>query len=361
MMISALGLRTRLLGASAAAAILLASGASAQSIADSMVTAFRSSPDLRAARANVELQSELAAIERAGNRPTITGTAGIDVFFDEFDDVTYPTTLALTVTQALYTGGQVENAVAAADTRTTAEQQRLLDTEQTVLLNAVIAHENVLQDQAFVELGIKNLRVLSEQLRAARERFEVGEVTRTDVEQARAEVAASRSSLASARGSLVASRESYKLVVGVLPGDLQEAPRLPDVPATVEEAAAIALTRDPVLRAARLERDASGLDVRAAIGALLPQLELTASVQRLDTFDAAPTSQVDDDSGTVGLLLTLPFYTGGANYANVRASQAAAEASVAGVTSAERSVVEEVATAYADLAVAEASIEAGIL
>ncbi|MEO1773782.1 MAG: TolC family outer membrane protein [Pseudomonadota bacterium] len=344
-----------------AAALLVAPAASAQSLADTLVTAFRNSPELLSARADVRIQAELAAQARAGNRPTITGSAGIDLTFDEFNDVTFPTSLALTLSQSLYSGGQVENAISAADTRTTAQQALLVDAEQDVLLDAATAHEDVLRDQQFVELGIKNLRVLSEQLRAARERFEVGEVTRTDVEQARASVASSRSSLAASRGALVASRETYRRVVGVLPGDLRSTTTLPAVPATVEEAIAIALTRDPSLRAARLEREASGFDVRSAIGALLPQLDLIASASRTDTLNPTSSNVVDSDEGSIGVTLTLPFYSGGGNYAAIREQQARAERAISDLTTTERFVIEEVAQAYADLRVAEASIQAGIL
>ncbi|MEM8625477.1 MAG: TolC family protein [Pseudomonadota bacterium] len=268
------------------------------------------------------------------------------------------------MTQQLYTGGQIENATRAAETRITAEQAELTAIEQSVLLEAITSHVNVLRDAAFVDLGIKNLRVLSEQLRAARERFEVGEVTRTDVEQARAATAASRSALAASRGALVSSREAYLRAVGRRPGDLQRTPPLPDIPATVEEAVAIALVQDPALRAARLERQASGFDVKTAIGALLPQLALTAQASRSDVLrdddflgDGIPAAT----SGSVGLTLTLPFYTGGLNYSNVRETQALVESAIADITTAERTAVENVGTAYASLDVAQASIEAGVL
>ncbi|MEO1460292.1 MAG: TolC family protein, partial [Pseudomonadota bacterium] len=202
--------------------------AAAQSLADSLVTAYRNSPDLASADASLKIASENAVQARSGNRPTVSAALGLDLQYDNFNTLEFPTDVSLTITQALYTGGQVENATAAAETRITAQEATNKSTEQSVLLGAVTAHEDVLRDAQFVQLGIKNLRVLSEQLRAARERFEVGEVTRTDVEQARAAVAASRSSLAAARGALASSREAYLRAVGVRPGDLQPQPPLPE-------------------------------------------------------------------------------------------------------------------------------------
>ena len=103
-----------------------------------------------------------------------------------------------------------------------------------------------------------NVRVLTEQLRAARERFEVGEVTRTDVEQARARLAAARSRLAATKGALANSREAYQRVVGEYPGELQPPPPLPDLPSGQDEAVTMALRDDPGVIAARLEREAAG-------------------------------------------------------------------------------------------------------
>ncbi|MEM6677329.1 MAG: TolC family outer membrane protein [Pseudomonadota bacterium] len=338
--------------------------AQAQSLADTLVTAYRNSPDLASARASIRVAGENAVQARASGRPQVEGSVSLTADWTEFDEVVFPTTLALTVTQAVYTGGQIANATRAAETRITAEEATLGAIEQQVLLDALTAHVDILRDEAFVELGIKNLRVLSEQLRAAQERFEVGEVTRTDVEQARAAVAASRSSLAAARGSLVASRESYRRVVGRTAGDLDSPPPLPEIPATVEEAVAIALVSDPNLQSARLSREAAGFDVRSAIGALLPQVALQGSLSRTDTlgdrdFGGNPVDGVG--RATVGVSVTLPFYSGGANYSNIRESQALVDGAIASITTAERTAVENVGVSYSSLQVAIASIEAGQL
>ncbi|MEM9783175.1 MAG: TolC family outer membrane protein [Pseudomonadota bacterium] len=347
----------------AALALALPPGfATAQTLADTLVTAYRNSPDISAARSAIRASGEQAAQARAGNRPTITGTAQLNATFDNFNDVTLPSTLSITLTQSLYNGGQVANDTRAEEIETTAAEADLRSVEQDVLLSALTAHADVLRDLAFVELGIKNVSVLSEQLRAARERFEVGEVTRTDVEQARASLAASRSNLAASRGALARSRETYRRVVGVMPGDLARVPPLPEIPATRAEAVAIALTRDPELQAARLDRKAAGFRVRSAIGALLPQIDLQASASRNDSLNNTTLTAVQDsETGSIGVTVTLPFYAGGSRYSEVREQQANVESTVAGVTSAERIAIESVGDAYADLEVARASIEAGIL
>jgi outer membrane protein len=200
--------------------------------------------------------------------------------------------------------------------------------------------------------------VLQEQLQAARERFEVGEVTRTDVEQARARVAASQSNLAASRGQLRISREAFTRVVGRPPEDLDPLPPMPDLPQSLEEGVRIALQNQPNIEASRLERIASGSDVRAAIGALLPQLSVQGTISQLDTLED---EFEGNQSASVGLALTIPFYRGGANYSGVRQAQAQVEAAEADITSAIRDTIETVGTAWAQLEVARASIEAGRL
>ena len=160
----------------------------------------------------------------------------------------------------------------------------LIATEQQVLLDAVTAFSDVRRDIFLLDVAENNVRVLDEQLRAAQERFAVGEVTRTDVEQARARLAAAHSRLAAAEGQLQISRENFADVVGRPPAELDPPPPLPDLPGDPEAAMQIAAVNEPNIRAARTEREASGFDVRAAIGRLLPQISLTARASQFDEF-----------------------------------------------------------------------------
>ncbi|MCL5775401.1 TolC family outer membrane protein [Limibaculum sp. FT325] len=346
------------LAAALVCSVFVPAWAGAQTLSDTLVSAYTSNPDIAAQRANVKVFSERAVQARAEGRLNVTGLTSFTFQRDvseNFDDSFFPLTLRLEADQPLYTGGQVENATEAAEKRITGQETLLIATEQDVLLNAATAFFNVRRDIAFVDLGINNVRVLTEQLRAATERFEVGEVTRTDVEQARARLAASQSQLAAARGSLAASREAYLRIVGVPALDLAPPPPLPAVPDALADAVGIALVNDPTILAARIERDASGSDVRSAIGALLPQVSLVAQAQHLENIDS---SQVDyRSSASAGVLVTVPFYQGGGNYSRVREAQAGVERSVADITASERFAVQNVGVAWADLQVARASIQ----
>ena len=344
-------------------AVLGAAPALAQSLPDAMVTAYLDSPELAAARADVNVLSERAVQARAGGRVRVEGelslfaqtqtNSGPGVSFPN-----YPASVSLSVVQPLYTGGQVENATEAAEIRISKQDALLIATEQEILLDTVTAFVDVRRDLELVSIARNNVRVLGEQLIAARERFEVGEVTRTDVEQARARLAAARSRLAATKGALANSREAYRRVVGDYPDQLQPPPPLPDLPSSKDQAVAMALRDDPGVIAARLERKAVGSDVRAAIGALLPQVSLQGRISSQETFSdglAGP------EKASIGIVMTVPLYTGGFNYSTVREAQAAAEGALATIDNTMRIAARNVGVSWANLDVARASIRAGRL
>ena len=344
--------------AGATLAIALPGAAGAESFADALVGAYRTSPELGAQRANIKIAGENAVQARAGGRVTVTGTASLEAETDNQDEFTLPAALNLTIVQPIYTGGTVENATTAAERRISEEEAQLVDLEQDILFAAAVAYLDVLRDEALVDVSRNNVRVLSEQLEAARERFEVGEVTRTDVEQARARLAASRSILAANMGALENAKDDYRRAVGQAPGDLAPPPPMPDLPKSEEEAIIIALQNDPGLLAARLEREATGFDVKAAIGALLPQVNLQGSVAQVNTVDDGFDGS---RSASVGLFVTIPFYSGGANYSAVREAQAGVEFADSNITTAMRDIREAVGEAWSALEVSRAQIEAGKL
>ncbi len=344
-------------------AVISVAPALAQSLPDAMVTAYLNSPELASARADVYVLSERAVQARSGGRLRVEGELSLQAvtqtnsgFGRNFPN--YPTSVALNVVQPLYTGGQVENATEAAETRISEQEAILIATEQQVLLDAVTAFSNVRLGIELVSIARNNVRVLNEQLRAARERFEVGEVTRTDVEQARARLAAAHSRMAASEGALAVSHEAYRQVVGEYPSKLLPPPPLPDLPSDRDEAVAMALRNDPGVIAARLERKAISSDVRSAIGALLPQVSLQGRVSSEETFSdglAGP------ERATIGIFVTIPFYTGGFNYSNVREAQAEALGASADIDTNLRAAVRNVGVSWSNLDVARASIRAGRL
>ncbi|HKK35220.1 MAG TPA: TolC family outer membrane protein [Paracoccaceae bacterium] len=369
--------RTRRAAAVAVAALVcgvLAGPSAAETLADALVKAWRSSPDLMAGRAQLRALDERefqARAERFGtvdaegsysytNR-SVAGIGGASATGRNLTanrDDADPLSLGLTGSIPIYTGGRIENRSEAAERAVLGGREFLVSTEQQVLLDAVTAYEDVRRDIALVEVARSNVRVISEQLRAARDRFEVGEVTRTDVSQAEARLAAARSTLAATTGALARSRQAYLAAVGEPPEDLQPPPPLPELPATEAEAIALADARHPDLQRARLEVERAEANVKVAISGLLPQVSLGADATYTDStlfMDGRDNEGVDT---RIGLNGRVPLWTAGRNPSAVREAQARVAEAQADVHAVARTIRRNVSNAWSGLQVARASIVA---
>ncbi|MEO0680447.1 MAG: TolC family outer membrane protein [Pseudomonadota bacterium] len=352
----------------AAGACLAAPAAAQTTLADALVRAYESSPELRADRAGLRALDEDEIQARSGLLGTVTGVttyelrnsggtfgrAGTDR--DDND----PFSLGLQGSIPLYDGGQIANSSEAALQGVLAGRQDLSSTEQEVLLNAVTAFEDVRQNIGLVDVARSNVRVISEQLRAARDRFEVGEVTRTDVSQAEARLAAARSQLAASTGSLAQSRQAYLRAVGELPDDLQTPPPLPDLPDSEAGALALAEAQHPSLQSARFQARQAEFNVKQAIGARLPQVDLEGDVgyTNNDVFIDGGGSTGESNFAAVGVRGTVPIWTGGRIPSEVREAQARLAQSKAVVHDVARQIRQAVSNAWSGLEVARTSITA---
>jgi outer membrane protein len=175
---------------------------------------------------------------------------------------------------------------------------------------------NVLRDTAILNLNNNNIEVLEEQLRQTRDRFNVGEVTRTDVAQSEARLAGARSQAAVAQSNLKASLGRYRQIVGVQPRRLAPARPLDrNLPRSVEEAVRLGQQRHPTIIAALHNVDAADIAVKVAEAELYPTIGVTGTVSQRYDF------QVPDDRRTSASLvgrLTVPIYEGGQVYSRTR-------------------------------------------
>jgi outer membrane protein len=260
-------------------------------------------------------------------------------------DVSYP----------LFNGGRVRNAVRAADERVAAGRANLRATEGDVFTEAVAAYMDVIRDRAIVELNQNQVRVLSTNLEATRDRFEIGDLTRTDVAQSEARLELARSTLARAQGTLTASEANYRRVVGHPPGQLAPPPPLPPLPGTAEEAVRIALSNNPDLIAITREARAAGFDIDVARAGRLPTLSTVASGTYVNNISGSTgTDPVSGDSlpraGTetsIGLNSRIPLYQGGLPSAQIRQAQALRSQRFEQVVGTERLVVSTTRSAFA--------------
>jgi len=344
---------TRNIAIAALLATLAAGTASADTLREALVSTYRANPTLTAQRENLKATDANVAIAKSAGRPTVNGTLGVtrdltrsgrfDVgtgrgpYLNAGVDLAYP----------LYQGGTVKNDIKAAKTRVEAGRATLRAVEGDVFTEAVAAYMDVIRDRATVELNNNNVRVLDTNLTATKDRFEIGDVTRTDVAQSEARLSLARARLSLAEGRLIASEQNYRRVIGKAPDALQPPPPLPPLPATADEAVRIALGDNPDLLAVTRQAEAAGYDVKSVKGTRLPTFSAVAAG---DYFDATG----DDfglQSGTatsVGVQGRVPFYQGGLPSARIRRAQAIEGQTLEQRVGTERAVVASARSAYAD-------------
>ena len=350
--------RSSILGrALLAATALAASPAAADTLREAFVKAYTTNPTLSAAQAAQRATDENVPIARSAGLPSIGATGGyVENAFSTGNSITSPqrqASSAAQVTVPLLNFGLVRSTVRAAETRVEAGQIGLRGTETTLFTNVVAAYMDVIRDEAIVALNTQNVRVLDVNLQATRDRFQVGDLTRTDVAQSEARLSLARAQLQSAQANLISSREGYVRVVGSPPGSLEPPPPIPNLPTTPDVAVDIALKQNPTLLAYQKQRDATGYDIAAARARRLPQVSAVLGgnyYNYLGSFGAGTGQRVGQQgalSGTVGLALNVPLFQGGALSAQVRQAQAQRSAATEQVTDAERGVIAQTRAAFA--------------
>jgi outer membrane protein len=326
----------------AVASLLLAAtlvgAAGAEALADTLewalVQAYQNNPSLNAQRASLRATDENVPQALSGYRPKVSVTAnagynyenatqqfpvGGSIVKEQFKDDFASRTVGATATQTLFNGFQTANRTRQAESQVEGARETLRVTEQQVLLDAATAYMNLLRDQAILDLNRRNVEVLTEQLKQTRDRFNVGEVTRTDVAQAESRLAAGRSSLLGAQSNFVTSQANYRRVIGVDPGRL--APGTPVdrlSPPSLAGAITLGQRMSPSVLAATYGVDVAALAVKVSEGALYPNLTLSANVLR----GAFPSFEViKETAASVVGQLTVPIYQGGGEYAAIRQSK----------------------------------------
>ena len=339
------------------AATLLGGGgpALADDLRSALVAAYNTNPDMLAARANQRAVDENVPIAKAAGRPSVNGTASYTEFVKKSSNsFTAPDRAVSTQVQLgvpVYSGGAVRYSVRAAETRVEAGQADLRGTESAVFSQVVATYMDVIRDEAIVGLNRKNVRVLEVNLKATTDRFEIGDVTRTDVAQSNSRLALARGELRSAESNLIASRERYIQVVGTAPENLQSPPPLPGLPGAVDEAVATALENNPDLIAARERSKAAGFEIDVAGAGRLPSVSVFTGGDYTDYLDTLGGSSQTvfaqrQTTAQVGVRASIPIFQGGLPAARERQAQARAGVALEQEIGVERDVIAQVRSSY---------------
>jgi len=346
-----------MLAGAATAVALLAGPASAETLREALVKAYGTNPTLTGARAGQRATDENVPLARARGLPSLNAqgdyTENVVIPDNSFNAPSRSVSGQAQLTVPLYRGGGVKNAIRAADIRVDAGRANLRGTEASVFSAVVGAYMDVIRDTAIVQLNQANVNVLDVNLQATRDRFEVGDLTRTDIAQSQARLATSRSQLQSAQAQLIASKERYIQLVGTPPVDLAPPPPLPNLPASPDQAEDVALVNNPDLEAAAKAREAARYDVKVARASRLPQLSAVSggSYQNyLSTLGSSiPGAAVSQTTkaATVGVQATIPLYQGGAPSAQVRQAQAIESQTIEQQIAVERDIIAQTRASYA--------------
>jgi outer membrane protein len=334
--------------------MVTAAAAQGETLRDALIKTYATNPTIMAQRAQLRSLDEGVAIARAGRRPTISGTAGVNQnLLRTGGGGGRNLSAGLEIGYPIFEGGRTRNRIGAANERVLAGRAALRATEGDVFTDAVAAYMDVIRDRMVVSLNRNQVSVLQTNLQATRDRFELGDLTRTDVAQSEARLALARSTLATAEGRLRGSEETYRRVIGELPEDLEPPPPLPPLPRTAEEAVDIALANNSDLVSIAAQIRAAGRDVSVIEADRLPTISGTGSggyTNYLGTADdqfGGTGNRNSTTNSAVGISARIPLYQGGAVGARVRQAQALQSQLLERGVETERFVVASTRAAFA--------------
>jgi outer membrane protein len=330
-----------------------------QSLEEALGTAYQGNPTLLAKRAGLRATDEGVPQAISGWRPSLTAsgssgrTESTSSTRTETKQNFNPHSASLTLSQPLYSGGKTMAAIDSAENAVLAGRASLLSVEQTVLLDAVKAYVNVYRSQAVLELRINNEAVLKRQLEATSDRFQVGEITRTDVNQAEARLAKITADRIQAEGDLVSSRATYKNVIGEAPGSLASPTMELKLPSSAEETIKLALAQNPDVVSAEFNERASQNNISKVKGELLPSLDLSGTASRARNSSGLKTSL---ETYSAKVTLSVPLYKSGSVYSRLRSARQTASQRLREIDAARRNTTETATNAWQTLQTSSARI-----
>jgi TolC family type I secretion outer membrane protein len=347
-------------------------------LTDALAAAYAGNPSLTAERAVLRQTDENVPQALSNWRPTVEFTAG-DGYDREMTrqtctkevpcgiaflggatsgaqtaaDNLVPRSYGVTISQPIFRGGRTVAQTEEAENQVKSERAHLVAVEQSVLLTVVTDYMNVFTAQSTVDLNVKNEEVYKRQLEATRDRFRVGEVTRTDVAQAEAAYAGAIAGRQQAQGNLQVARASYEHDIGTAPPLLTEPTLHPSLPAKRQEAVDLALAQNPNIASAESAKAAAENAVDVVEGQLLPQISVNAGYSRtLETLQSGLRTDTESITGQ----LTMPLYEGGAIYSAARQAKEVISQQVSLLDDARRSSLQAGASAWEQLESSRATV-----
>lgn len=340
----------------------------AQTLEEALTMAYEANPTIGAERARQQATRQLTAQAVAQALPQVQASANYTKIDDtqSFNQSVFGQTVVterefnldsrgvqVSGEQPIFTGLRNFNAIKAARARVKAGNAQLALVEQDVLQRAAQSYFDVVRDMKVYEATKNNVDVLLRQQREAQLRFEVGEITKTDVAQADARLAQSRAQFTTAQARLAVSRAAFAEIIGQQPASLEDDPVLPPAPASLDDAKSIAAQASPAIVRARMAEEASRRNIDIAKSAFAPTVSLTASYQ----YAEEPNSFINNDEQfAYGVRATMPVFLGGLNISRVKEATALHDADRRRIEEAERRATAAVTSSWEQLSAARANI-----
>jgi TolC family type I secretion outer membrane protein len=332
----------------------------AQTLTEALASAYSTNPTIAVSRAELRAVNEGVPQALSNWRPNVSAGATVgkqriksESSFLTNKETTTPFEATAQVIQPLYRGGRTVAATARAEHEVQSQRSTLLSIEQSVLLRSATAYMDVWRNQAVVELAINNETVIARQLEATRDRFTVGELTRTDVAQAETRVAVATADRIAAEGALASSRAVYKEVIGGAPGVLHAPPPLDGLPASLAAVVDLSIAQNPDILAASFAERAAQRRVREVIGELLPSVQLVGS---LSHSEEANQRDGEIDRAEILAEVTIPLYQQGAVSSRVREAKQISNQRRIEIEESRRRTEQEAISAWEGLQTARAQI-----
>ncbi|WP_271079055.1 TolC family outer membrane protein [Aurantiacibacter sp. MUD61] len=350
--------KRRIIAGLLAGAFVFSTPASAETLKEALARAYYDNPTLAAARAQLRATDENVPIQRSRGLPDLSASASYSELVQQSTPaVVSPERLVrgnVSLAVPVYSGGAVRNGILAAENRVEAGRADLRGTESAIFSQVVAAYMDVILNEALVSLTANNVEVLTVNLEATSDRFEIGDLTRTDVAQSQSRLAIAEGDLQSARANLIEARERYLQLTGAPPMDLQAPPPLPGLPSSPDEAVDIALEYNPDIIAAREQAEAAGYDIEVAGAGRLPSLSLFAQTDYQNFLGSNPSGSNAGTDITVGASVSIPIFQGGRPAAQQRQAGALAVAALEQAIATERAVIAQVRAAFSSYRAANA-------
>jgi outer membrane protein len=338
----------------------------ADTLEEALASAYATNPTLDAARAQARQTDESWAQARAGFLPQIAVTGSVSTRDTDVQTTTGslsnrtkqsldPEAYSVSASQTLFAGGRLTAQIGLANAQIAGSQEGLRSIEQSVLLSAIAAYVDLQRDERQLQIRENNVRLLERQTQAAKDRFEVGEITRTDVAQSQARLAGGVAGLAAARADLEASRAQYERVIGTAPGALAPTPEIKGLPTELYEAIEAGQAANPEIRRLIQAERAARQVVRIERSDLLPQVSLVGRIDRqIDTS----TRGIESESSIATAQVSVPLFEGGFARSRTRSARIGVVRASFQIEEAKRAVTAQVTSAWSDLVAARSVIDA---